>query len=164
MAKPVFSSRVETMLLPHLIGAALRTEEIRLWIGGNGIHSCDPHFVKHPAMVTQLSFDEAERFAHCGGKGFDPCCIFPARESNIPIRLFCSMDPTEKGTLISHIQSGESINHYCQRRYLLHQIPVEPDIAPLLVHQQDIRCFCKIPHSPVSFYFVRLGCIRRHQR
>lgn len=135
-----------------LIGAALRAEEIRLWIGGNGIHSCDPHFVKHPAMVTQLSFDEAERFAHCGGTGFDPCCIFPARENNIPIRLFCSMDPTEKGTLISHIQSGESIKTITARDGICYiRFQSNRTLRPYLFISKIFDVFAKY-HTPLCLF------------
>ena len=92
-----------------LIGAALQAQEVCLWTDSKGVHRCDPRFVKHPAMVKQLSFDEAEQLAYCGWTGFNPHCILPARENNIPIRLLCSMEPAEGGTLISNSQSGENI-------------------------------------------------------
>lgn len=92
-----------------LIGAALQAQEVCLWTDSKELHRCDPRFVKHPAMVKQLSFDEAEQLAYCGWTGFNPHCILPARENNIPIRLLCSMEPAEGGTLISNSQSGENI-------------------------------------------------------
>ena len=57
-----------------LIGAALQAQEVCLWTDSKELHSCDPRFVKHPAMVKQLSFDEAEQLAYCGWTGFNPHC------------------------------------------------------------------------------------------
>lgn len=92
-----------------LIGAAIQAQEVCLWTDGKELHSCDPYFVKHPAMVKQLSFDEAEQLIHCGWSKIDPHCILPAKNNNIPIRLLCSMDPTEEGTLISNLQNEDNI-------------------------------------------------------
>ena len=85
-----------------LIGAAVDAEEIQLWTDIDGMHNNDPRVVNHTSPVRQLNFEEAAKLAHFGAKILHPCCIRPAKESNIPVRLLNSFEPSAPGTLISN--------------------------------------------------------------
>ena len=85
-----------------LIGAAVDAEEIQIWTDIDGMHNNDPRVVNHTSPVRQLNFEEAAKLAHFGAKILHPCCIRPAKESNIPVRLLTSFEPSAPGTLISN--------------------------------------------------------------
>uniref|UniRef100_UPI00272C38B0 aspartate kinase n=1 Tax=uncultured Parabacteroides sp. TaxID=512312 RepID=UPI00272C38B0 len=85
-----------------LIGAAVDAEEIQIWTDIDGMHNNDPRVVNHTSPVRQLNFEEAAKLAHFGAKILHPCCIRPAKESNIPVRLLNSFEPFAPGTLISN--------------------------------------------------------------
>lgn len=85
-----------------LIGAAVDAEEIQIWTDIDGMHNNDPRVVNHTSPVRQLNFEEAAKLAHFGAKILHPCCIRPAKESNIPVRLLNSFKPSAPGTLISN--------------------------------------------------------------
>ena len=85
-----------------LIGAAVDAEEIQIWTDIDGMHNNDPRVVNHTSPVRQLNFEEAAKLAHFGAKILHPCCIRPAKESNIPVRLLNSFEPSAPGTLISN--------------------------------------------------------------
>lgn len=85
-----------------LIGAAISAEEIQIWTDIDGMHNNDPRVVDHTVPVRQLNFKEAAKLAYFGAKILHPCCIRPAKESNIPVRLLNSLQPSAPGTLISN--------------------------------------------------------------
>ena len=85
-----------------LIGAAVDAEEIQIWTDIDGMHNNDPRVVNHTSPVRQLNFEEAAKLAHFGAKILHPCCIRPAKESNSPVRLLNSFEPSAPGTLISN--------------------------------------------------------------
>ena len=85
-----------------LIGAAVDAEEIQIWTDIDGMHNNDPRVVNHTSPVRQLNFEEAAKLAHFGAKILHPCCIRPAKESNIPVRLLNSFEPSAPGTFISN--------------------------------------------------------------
>ncbi|WP_303024349.1 aspartate kinase [uncultured Parabacteroides sp.] len=85
-----------------LIGAAVDAEEIQIWTDIDGMHNNDPRVANHTSPVRQLNFEEAAKLAHFGAKILHPCCIRPAKESNIPVRLLNSFEPFAPGTLISN--------------------------------------------------------------
>lgn len=85
-----------------LIGAAVDAEEIQIWTDIDGMHNNDPRVVNHTSPVRQLNFEEAAKLAHFGAKILHPCCIRPAKESNIPVRLLNSFEPSAPRTLISN--------------------------------------------------------------
>lgn len=85
-----------------IIGAAVKASEIQIWTDIDGMHNNDPRLVTHTAPVRQLNFEEAAKLAHFGAKILHPTCIQPARDSNIPIRLLNTFEPSALGTLISN--------------------------------------------------------------
>jgi len=84
-----------------LIGAAVNASEIQIWTDINGFHNNDPRFVDNTKVIRELSFDEAAELAYFGAKILHPSSVNPAREKNIPVRLKNTMEPEDKGTLIT---------------------------------------------------------------
>jgi aspartate kinase len=84
-----------------LIGAAVNAAEIQIWTDINGFHNNDPRFVENTKVIRELSFDEAAELAYFGAKILHPSSVNPAREKNIPVRLKNTMEPEDKGTLIT---------------------------------------------------------------
>ena len=85
-----------------LIGAAIRAEEVQIWTDIDGMHNNDPRVVKGTKPIAQLSFDEAAELAYFGAKILHPQSVFPAQKYKIPVRLLNTMEPSAKGTLITH--------------------------------------------------------------
>jgi len=84
-----------------IIGAAINASEIQIWTDINGFHNNDPRFVEDTKVIRELSFDEAAELAYFGAKILHPSSVNPARENNIPVRLKNTMEPEDKGTLIT---------------------------------------------------------------
>ena len=85
-----------------LIGAAIRAEEVQIWTDIDGMHNNDPRVVNGTKPIAQLSFDEAAELAYFGAKILHPQSVFPAQRYKIPVRLLNTMEPSAKGTLITH--------------------------------------------------------------
>jgi aspartate kinase len=85
-----------------LVGAAIRAEEVQIWTDIDGMHNNDPRVVNGTKPIAQLSFDEAAELAYFGAKILHPQSVFPAQKYKIPVRLLNTMEPSAKGTLITH--------------------------------------------------------------
>jgi aspartate kinase len=84
-----------------LIGAAIRAEEIQIWTDIDGMHNNDPRVVKRTFPIPEVSFDEAAELAYFGAKILHPTCIRPAHERKVPVRLLNTMQPEQRGTVIT---------------------------------------------------------------
>lgn len=84
-----------------IIGAVLKVKEIQIWTDISGFHNNDPRFVENTEVIRELSFDEAAELAYFGAKILHPASVNPARLNNIPVRLKNTMEPEDKGTLIT---------------------------------------------------------------
>ncbi len=84
-----------------LIGAALRAEEVQIWTDIDGMHNNDPRIVRKTFPIREMAFEEAAELAYFGAKILHPTCIRPTMDRNVPVRLLNTMQPKEKGTLIS---------------------------------------------------------------
>jgi aspartate kinase len=87
-----------------IIGAALGVKEIEIWTDTDGILSADPRLVADVLSIQELSAEEATELAHFGAKVIHPSTLTPALESNIPVRILNSLNPTHPGTLIRENQ------------------------------------------------------------
>ncbi len=92
-----------------LIGATLESEEIQIWTDIDGFHNNDPRYVTNTKKIDQLSFHEAAELAYFGAKILHPQTILPARMKNIPVRLKNTMNPADRGTLITTETDGSGI-------------------------------------------------------
>lgn len=104
-----------------LIGAALQAQEVCLWTDSKELHRCDPRFVKHPAMVKQLSFDEAEPTGLLRLDGIQPS-LHPARKRKQHTDTFAMFDGAcrRRNFDFKFTKRRKHKGHYRQRQYLLH--------------------------------------------
>ena len=92
-----------------LIGAAIDAEEIQIWTDIDGFHNNDPRYVENTKKIDNLSFYEAAELAYFGAKILHPQTVYPARVQDIPVRLKNTMNPDDKGTLITSETTGTGI-------------------------------------------------------
>lgn len=85
-----------------ILGATLKAEEIQIWGNEHVLYNVDYTLFKDAEIIEFLNFDEAAELAYFGTKVLHPASTFPAKLANIPIRLKCVNDSTNKGTLISN--------------------------------------------------------------
>lgn len=90
-----------------IIGAAIKVDEVQIWTDIDGMHNNDPRIVSETKPIARLTFDEAAELAYFGAKILHPTSIVPARVAGIPVRLKNTLNPTQKGTLISNQPSGD---------------------------------------------------------
>ena len=92
-----------------LIGAAAKAMEVQIWTDIDGVHNNDPRLVENTMPIAQLSFEEAGELAYFGAKILHPSCIIPAQQSNVPVRIKNTLDPSANGTLITSEKRPDSI-------------------------------------------------------
>jgi aspartate kinase len=83
-----------------LVAAAIQATVCEIWTDIDGMHNNDPRIVKRTVPVLQLSFDEAAELAYFGAKILHPTCIWPTRQTNVPVKLLNTMQPAAAGTVI----------------------------------------------------------------
>lgn len=83
-----------------ILGAGLGVEEVRIWSDVDGILTADPNIVPEAHTLSELSYAEASELAYYGADVLHPKTIRPLSESNIPLRILNSYNPTHPGTLI----------------------------------------------------------------
>lgn len=103
-----------------LVGAAIHADEIQIRTDMNGMCNNAPCEVSGAHPVKRLSFEEAEQLAFYGAGILPPYCMTPARERNIPVRLFDSMEPADEGTLISDWQDEGVIKAVTARDHVVY--------------------------------------------
>ncbi len=84
-----------------LIAAAVNASVCEIWTDIDGMHNNDPRVVDKTMPIEILSFDEAAELAYFGAKILHPTCIWPAQQTNVPVKLLNTMQPQAKGTTIA---------------------------------------------------------------
>jgi len=90
-----------------LVGAGLNADEVWIWSDVDGILTADPNIVPQARTLTELSYTEAADLAYFGADVLHPKTIRPVLESNIPLRIVNSFNPTDHGTLIVETPSAD---------------------------------------------------------
>jgi len=76
-------------------------ESIEIWSDVNGMCNIDPSIVTHTQSIDALSYTEAAELAYFGARILHPYCVQPVQEKRIPLILKNTLNPENKGTLIS---------------------------------------------------------------
>ena len=84
-----------------IVGAALGSEEIWIWTDVDGVMTADPRYVVGVRQLPEISYREAAEMSYFGSKVIHPKTMLPAIESNIPVRIKNTFNPSHPGTLIS---------------------------------------------------------------
>jgi len=83
-----------------IIGAGMGAEEVWIWSDVDGILTADPNLVPEASTLAELSYAEASELAYYGADVLHPKTIRPVTESNTPLRILNSYNPSHPGTLI----------------------------------------------------------------
>src|SRR5690606_12706778 len=79
----------------------LQADELQNHTHVDGIYTDNPDWVKNAHKIEELHFDEANELANFGASILHAKTILPLVESNIPLRILNTLNPANKGTLIS---------------------------------------------------------------
>ncbi|MCC7429686.1 lysine-sensitive aspartokinase 3 [bacterium] len=92
-----------------IFGALLCVSRIEIWTDVNGVLTTDPNFCLKAKTLENLSFAEASELAYFGAKVLHPSTIRPAIEKEIPVFIFNSKEPQNKGTKITKITEQNDV-------------------------------------------------------
>ncbi|GAA3507994.1 bifunctional aspartate kinase/homoserine dehydrogenase I [Aquimarina addita] len=84
-----------------IIAAALMADELQIWTDVSGMYTANPRLVKQAKPVSHISYKEAMELSHFGAKVIYPPTIQPVLDTNIPISIKNTFEPTDKGTRIT---------------------------------------------------------------
>lgn len=87
------------------IGAALDLDEIQCWKDVDGILSTDPRLVEAAVPIKSVSYSEAAELSYFGASVLHPIAMYPAMQSNTPVRIKNSYNPSAEGSLIANTKS-----------------------------------------------------------
>lgn len=85
-----------------ILAEALKAKSIEIWTDVDGILSADPRKVKDAFTIPQVSYQEAMELSHFGAKVIYPPTIKPAFDSNIPVYIKNTFNPSFEGTVIKN--------------------------------------------------------------
>jgi len=98
-------SNYSAALLANFIDA----EELQNYTHVDGIYTANPDWVKNAQKIEELHFDEANELANFGASILHAKTILPLVERNIPLRILNTLNPENKGTLISANPTAQGI-------------------------------------------------------
>ncbi|MHC5308607.1 bifunctional aspartate kinase/homoserine dehydrogenase I [Myroides sp. LJL116] len=84
-----------------LLANFLQAKELQNYTHVDGIYTANPDWVKNAQKIEELHFDEANELANFGASILHAKTILPLLENNIPLRILNTLNPQNKGTLIS---------------------------------------------------------------
>jgi len=89
-----------------IYASSTNASALEIWSDVDGIHSANPKIVKNTNSIKELSYQEAFELAYFGAKVLYPPTIQPVMNKNIPLYLKNTLQPEDKGTLISDKDSN----------------------------------------------------------
>jgi len=82
-----------------LLAEATYSTELQIWKDVPGIFTGDPKLIKNAQAISEISFEEVNRFSEKGAKILFPSALIPVMEANIPVYIGWIHDH-KKGTKI----------------------------------------------------------------
>jgi aspartate kinase len=82
-----------------LLAEATYSTELQIWKDVPGIFTGDPKLIKNAQAVSEISFEEVNRFSEKGAKILFPSALIPVMDANIPVYIGWIHDH-KKGTKI----------------------------------------------------------------
>lgn len=83
-----------------LLASALNADLYENWTDVSGFMTADPRIVGAARVIERITFDEMQELSYMGANVLHEEAIFPVRESNIPIVIKNTNDPSAPGTII----------------------------------------------------------------
>ncbi|MCC9042438.1 bifunctional aspartate kinase/homoserine dehydrogenase I [Myroides sp. M-43] len=92
-----------------LLANFIQADELQNYTHVDGIYTANPDWVKNAQKIEELHFDEANELANFGASILHAKTILPLVENNIPLRILNTLNPENKGTLISNKSTAKGI-------------------------------------------------------
>ncbi|MCG8411182.1 MAG: aspartate kinase [Bacteroidales bacterium] len=92
-----------------IIGNVINASVVEIWTDIDGLHNNDPRFVDNTQAIRNISYNEACELAYFGAKILHPSSITPAQSANIPLIIKNTLNPNDKGTVISEYTIPKAI-------------------------------------------------------
>lgn len=92
-----------------IVAAALNVSDLEIWTDVSGMFSANPKVVKNAHPIESISYHEAMELSHFGAKVLYPPTVQPVLDLEIPIHIKNTLNPSDKGTLISK-ETGQTKN------------------------------------------------------
>ncbi|NLY70504.1 MAG: aspartate kinase, partial [Clostridiales bacterium] len=93
-------SRGGSDITGSLVAKAVNADVYENWTDVSGFMVADPKIVKNPKHIDVISYKELRELSYMGANVLHEDAIYPVRESNIPINIRNTNDPTHPGTTI----------------------------------------------------------------
>src|SRR5690606_28685977 len=142
-----------------LLANFLQADELQNYTHVDGIYTTNPDWVKDAHKIEELHFDEANELANFGASILHAKTILPLVESNIPLRILNTLNPSNKGTLISsNPVSGGIKSLTAQSNIALIQFE---GLGLLGVVGIDARVFTALANEGISVSVISQGTSER---
>jgi len=97
---PTTLKRNGSDLSASILGRLLNARVITIWTDVDGVLSADPRLVPEAIVLNDISYQEATELAYFGAKVIHPSTMAPAIESQIPVWIRNTFNPSFPGTKI----------------------------------------------------------------
>lgn len=87
-----------------LVAAALDAESLEIWTDVDGFMTDDPRSNPDATLISEMSFEEAQRRCDDGAKVIYAPAIQPVAQKGIPIYVKNTFNPDAEGTVIGKVQ------------------------------------------------------------
>ncbi len=142
-----------------LLANFLHASELQNYTHVDGIYTANPDWVKNAQKIEELHFDEANELANFGASILHAKTILPLLEHNIPLRILNTLNPDNKGTLISSTPSQKGIK----------SLSVQSDVALIQFEGLgllgivgiDARVFTALANQNISVGVISQGSSER---
>jgi len=84
-----------------ILASALKATALEIWTDVDGMMSADPSKVKKALPIQEMTYEEAMELSHFGAKVIFSSTIQPAIQSQVPIWVKNTFNPSFPGTLIT---------------------------------------------------------------
>jgi len=88
-------------LTATLLGHCLAADVVEIWSDADGIMSADPRLVARAKLLRRVSYDEAVELSNFGARIVFNRALGPAMQSQTPVRVRNTFNPSSPGTLIT---------------------------------------------------------------
>lgn len=83
-----------------ILAKAISAEMYENWTDVSGVLAADPRIVKNPRPIPEITYSELRELSYMGANVLHEETVFPVQESNIPINILNTNEPTNSGTVI----------------------------------------------------------------
>lgn len=137
----------------------LEAKELQNFTHVDGIFTANPDWVKASRKIEALHFDEANEIASFGASILHAKTIQPLLEKQIPLRICNTLNPTNKGTLISAAPTKKGIKSLSlEEEVALIQLEGSGLLGKIGV---DAKVFTSLANCKVSVGMISQGTSER---